>query len=141
MGLSAHARPLVVQRAREDAGGGRLADAAHAGQHVGLRDPVHLERVAQRADHDLLADEVVESLGAVFARKDDVRRSRLRILRWVRGLSLDLLMGQKGKLFLRNKLRASWNLRYRHREAALAAVAIQKRTPRLWPWIASLRSQ
>jgi hypothetical protein len=28
----------IVERAGEDAGGGRLADAAHAGQHVGLRD-------------------------------------------------------------------------------------------------------
>ncbi len=78
-----HAGPLVVERARQDAGGGRLADAAHAGQHIGLRDPVHLERIAERPDHDVLADEVFETLRAVFAGKHNVRRSRLRILRRV----------------------------------------------------------
>ena len=57
----------VVEGAGEDAGGGRLADAAHAGEHVGLRDAAGAEGVGQRADHRLLADEVGEALRAVFA--------------------------------------------------------------------------
>ena len=36
---------LVVERARQDARGGGLADAAHAGQHVALGDAVGGERV------------------------------------------------------------------------------------------------
>ena len=36
----------VVEAAGEDAGGRGLADAAHAGEHPGLRDAVGRERVA-----------------------------------------------------------------------------------------------
>ena len=38
-------RQLVVERARQDARGRGLADAAHAGEHPGLRDAAGLERV------------------------------------------------------------------------------------------------
>ena len=52
---------FVVQRAGEDARRRRLADAAHAGEDPGLRHAAGLERVRDRADHGLLADEIVES--------------------------------------------------------------------------------
>ena len=121
-----HAGPLVIERARQDAGGGRLADAAHAGQHVGLRDPVHLERIAERPDHDVLADEVFEAPRAVFAGKHNVRRSRLRILR--RGLVYRWICSwaTKAKRFLGINCRPQGAWLNRHREAASAAVAIQR---------------
>ena len=68
--------PLVVQRARKNTRGCRLADAAHARQHVGLGDPAHFERVPKRPDHDVLSDQIIESLRPVFAGKDKVRRWR-----------------------------------------------------------------
>ena len=68
---------LVVERAGDDARRRRLADAAHAGEHVGLRDAPRRERVAQRLDHGLLADEVVEALRPVLARQHDVRLRRV----------------------------------------------------------------
>ena len=52
---------FVVERTREDARGGRLADAAHAGEDPGLRDAAGLERVRDRAHHGILADEVLEA--------------------------------------------------------------------------------
>ena len=58
---------FVVERAGEDAGGGCLADAAHAGEDPSLRDAAGLERIRDRAHHGVLADEVVEAGGAVFA--------------------------------------------------------------------------
>ncbi len=57
----------IIERAGEDAGGGRLADAAHAGQHVGLRDAAGAERVGERLHHRLLADQVGEGRRTVFA--------------------------------------------------------------------------
>ena len=63
---------LVVQRARQDARGGRLADAAHAGQHVALGDAVGGERIAQRRHHRLLADQVGEGGRAILARQHEV---------------------------------------------------------------------
>ena len=62
----------VVQRPGDDAGRGGLADAAHARQHIGLRDPAALEGVPQRAHHRILADQIVEGLRAVFAREDEI---------------------------------------------------------------------
>ncbi len=58
---------LVVERARQNARRRGLADPANAGEHPGLRDATRLERVLERADHRLLADEIVEILGAIFA--------------------------------------------------------------------------
>ncbi len=63
---------LVVERARQNAGGRRLADAAHAGQHPGLGDAAGGERVGKRAHHRLLADEGGKILRPVFAREHAV---------------------------------------------------------------------
>ncbi len=62
-------RAFVVQGAGDKAGGGRLADAAHAGEHIGLGDAARGEGVAQRAHHGVLADQLGEDSRAVFARK------------------------------------------------------------------------
>ena len=63
---------LVIERTREDARGGGLADAAHAGEDPGLRDAPGLERVRDRAHHRVLADQVVEIRRPVFARQHAV---------------------------------------------------------------------
>jgi hypothetical protein len=47
----------VVERARQNAGRGGLADTAHAGEHPRLRDPARRKRVGEGADHRLLADQ------------------------------------------------------------------------------------
>ena len=60
---------FVIERARQDARGRGLADAAHAGEHPGLRDAAALERVRDRAHHGVLADQVGEGRRPVFARK------------------------------------------------------------------------
>ena len=65
-------RQLVVERAREDARGRGLADAAHAGEHPGLRDAAGRERVGERAHHRLLADQVGEGRRPVLARQHAV---------------------------------------------------------------------
>ena len=61
---------LVVQRTGEQAGRRRLADAANAGEHEGVRDASGPERVGERADHRLLADKVLEPGRPVFAGED-----------------------------------------------------------------------
>ena len=66
---------LVVEAARQNAGRRGLADAADAGEHPGLRDAAGLEGVRQGADHRLLADQVLEGAGAVFAGKNPIGRS------------------------------------------------------------------
>ena len=58
---------FVVERTRQNARSGGLADAAHAGQHPGLRNPPSLERIGQRPHHGVLADQMVEAAGAIFA--------------------------------------------------------------------------
>ena len=63
---------LVIEAAGEDAGGGGLADAADAGQHPGMRNPAGREGVPKRADHRLLADEIVKAVGPVFPGKNPV---------------------------------------------------------------------
>ena len=65
-------RQFVIQRAGENARRGGLADPAHTGQDPGLRNPPGLERVRDGADHGLLADQVVETGGAVFPRQHAV---------------------------------------------------------------------
>ena len=65
---------LIIEGARQKPGRGRLADAAHPGQHEGMGDAVHLERIAQRAHHRLLTDQVGEEFGAVFARQHLIGR-------------------------------------------------------------------
>ena len=64
---------LVVEGAREDARGGGLADAAHAGQHVALGDAIGGERVLERRHHGVLADQALEGGRAVLARQHDIR--------------------------------------------------------------------
>ena len=59
----------VVEGARENARGRRLADPAHAGQDIGLMDAIGFERIGERAHHRLLADQVGEAGGAVFTRE------------------------------------------------------------------------
>ncbi len=62
----------AVQALGDDACSGRLACAAHARQHEGVRDAVGGEGVAERADHDVLADQVGKGLRPVFPGKDAV---------------------------------------------------------------------
>src|SRR3546814_18787570 len=57
---------FVIEGAGEDAGGGRLADATHAGEHEGVGDAAPLESVREGANHGFLADQVAEIGGAVF---------------------------------------------------------------------------
>ena len=71
-------RQLVIQRAGEDPRRGGLADAAHPGQDPGLRNPPGLERVRDGAHHGILADQVVETGGAVFPRQHPVVLAGLR---------------------------------------------------------------
>ena len=77
---------LEVQAAREDAGRRGLADAAHAGQHPGMRDAPGREGVAQRAHHRLLADQVVEARRAVFAGEHLVVPERFSVMASSAGL-------------------------------------------------------
>ena len=71
-------RQFVIQRAGENPRRGGLADPAHAGQDPGLRNTPGLERVGDGADHGLLADQVVEAGGAVFARQHAIGCTRRR---------------------------------------------------------------
>ena len=73
--LAGHA---VVERPRQNARGRRLADAAHAGQDVGLVDAAGGEGVGDRAHHRLLADQILEAGGPIFARQHAVGRRALR---------------------------------------------------------------
>ena len=66
-GRSLDARRLVVERARDQPCGGGLADAANPGEHVGLRDASRGERILERPHHGVLADQLGEDLGPVFA--------------------------------------------------------------------------
>jgi hypothetical protein len=63
---------LVVQGAGQQAGGRGLAHPADAGQHEGVGDAAAGEGVGQRADHGLLADQVLERARTVFARQHGV---------------------------------------------------------------------
>ena len=65
-------RQFVIERAGEDARRRGLADAAHAGEDPGLRNASGLEAVRDRAHHGVLADQIVEGRGPVFARQHAV---------------------------------------------------------------------
>ena len=71
-------RQFVIQRAGENSRGGGFADPAHAGQNPGLRNAAGLERVRDGADHGVLADQIVETGGTVFARQHAVVLAGLR---------------------------------------------------------------
>ena len=62
----------AVQGAGDDARGGGLAHAAHAGQHEGMGDAAGGEGVGQGAHQRLLPDQAGEIGGAVFARQDAI---------------------------------------------------------------------
>ena len=70
---------FMIEGARENAGGGRLADAAHPGEDIGLVHAPRGKGVADGAHHRLLADEIAEMLRPVFARKHGIRRGGLHI--------------------------------------------------------------
>ena len=63
----------AVEGHGQDAGDGGFADAAVAGEDVAVRDAVLGERVEQRAGDVVLADDVGEERGAVFAGENLVR--------------------------------------------------------------------
>ena len=71
-GAAAVRRQFIIEGAGEDARRRGLADAAHAGQNIGLVDTVEVEGVRQRPDHGLLADQILETRGAVFAGEDAI---------------------------------------------------------------------
>jgi hypothetical protein len=64
-----HRRPaaLAVERASEDLRHRGLSGPARADEEVGVVDLALLDRVAQGADHVLLAHDLVEGAGAVAA--------------------------------------------------------------------------
>ena len=66
----------AVQRARQDAGRRRLADATRSREDEGLRETAARQRVPQGARHRLLPDDVVEALGPPLARQDLVGHLR-----------------------------------------------------------------
>ena len=79
LGASILPGTLIVEGAGENARGRRLADAAHAGQDIGLMDAARGEGIGERPDHRLLADQVLEPLRAgICARERDRLRRRRR---------------------------------------------------------------
>jgi len=71
---------LVIERAGENACRRGLADPAHPGEDPGLRDAPGLERIGDRANHRILADEISKGCRPVFARQHAIagRRRGLR---------------------------------------------------------------
>jgi hypothetical protein len=61
---------LVVQRPRDQAGSCGFTHTAHTGQHIGMGNPAGRERIGERFDHWLLADQIIKGLRAVFAREN-----------------------------------------------------------------------
>ena len=76
-GLAVGAEIEAVQRAGEDARGGRLAGATRTGEEVGVAGPLLAHRVAKRVRDVTLTDELREVLGPVLA----VERRRHLLLR------------------------------------------------------------
>ena len=72
----------AVERLGQDAGGRRLADAAGAGEQIGVADAVAGDRLLQRAGDVLLADQLLERLRPIAASDDDVAAvgTRLRVV-------------------------------------------------------------
>ena len=65
-------RLQAVQRLGEDSRHGGLADAAGAGEQIGVGDPAGLDRVLERPRDRLLPDDVVERLRAVLSCENGV---------------------------------------------------------------------
>jgi hypothetical protein len=62
-------RAGTVERARDDPGGGGLADPAHTREHESLGHAPALDRIGQGAHRRLLADQIGEAGRAVLARQ------------------------------------------------------------------------
>src|ERR1700730_9676721 len=71
-GRAPRARQFIIEGTGEDARGRGLADAAYPGQNIGLVDAFEGEGVRQSLDHGVLADQILEARGAVFAGKDAI---------------------------------------------------------------------
>ena len=57
----------AIERLRQDPRHGRLTHAAHAGKEIRVMNAALFDRVLQRSNDGLLADDVAEALRAVFA--------------------------------------------------------------------------
>ena len=66
---------LVIETPGQNARRRGFADASNACEHPGLRDAAGLERIRQGADHRLLADQILERAGAVFAGQNPIGRA------------------------------------------------------------------
>ena len=66
-------RPDAVERAGDDARGGGLSHAAHAGQHEGMGDAARGEGVGEGTDQRFLPDQPGEVLRPVFAGQNAIR--------------------------------------------------------------------
>ena len=60
---------LAIQASRENPRRRRFADAANPGEQKRVRDSAALQRLAERARHVLLADQLREAFGPPFARE------------------------------------------------------------------------
>ena len=67
----------IIEGARQNARSRRFADAAHAGQNIGLMDAVELESIGERSHHGFLADQILKTGGAIFARQHTIFAGRL----------------------------------------------------------------
>ncbi len=81
-------RADAVERAGDDARGGGLAHAAHAGEHEGMGDAAGGEGVGQRAHQRLLPDQAGEVAGAGICAPgpDRAQRRPRELARWRRGV-------------------------------------------------------
>jgi hypothetical protein len=64
--------PGAVQALGEDARHRRLADAARAGEEIGMVQPLRFERVGKRLHDVLLADQLVEAARPVLAGEHEI---------------------------------------------------------------------
>ena len=62
----------AVEALGEDARDGGLADAAGAGEQEGVMHPAALQRIAQRAHHVFLPDQLGKAPGSPFAGKNQI---------------------------------------------------------------------
>ena len=67
----------AVQRLGDQPRGAGLADPAHAGHQKRMRQPLAPDRIAQRANHRFLADQLGECLRTVFARENAIGLPRI----------------------------------------------------------------
>jgi hypothetical protein len=72
----------AIQGLGEDAGGGRFADAAGAGEQIGVTDAIGLNGVAQRLRHLALADKLREVLRPIAASNHDILAGLAGLIVW-----------------------------------------------------------